>query len=625
MRKPDIYMVRGPDGLDDILDKLKYGPLAVDTETTGLDWRHDRVGSINLAAGHTAIFAYKDALAPVCEYLSDQVKRRRELVFHHAKFDMHMMRETFGLHIPYPVHDTKIESHVLDNRGCGTSAYSNHHLKDLARTFIDPSAKEPQKELMAAIKAAGGKGMGDWLLAPWKLYAKYSALDAWYTLQLHTLFYDMIWNWQQPEEHLSPLHKLYENEQWLILCLRDMEERGVQVNMRKLEKWGKRLARERSSLLEELSTIVGKSINWNSHPQLRQLLYEDLGLTTERLTKKSKKTGEQQLSTDKNALVRLSHPIAPIILKYRKAQHSYSAGYMSMLRALTEDNTIHCNFNQNVDTGRMSCSDPNLQGQDRNSGIRDVFEPRDELELRMADAMAVEMRFAAHYSEEKSLVRGFNKHPDFDPHMATAKRMYGLKKPSDGQRKYSKDMNFASIYGAGEDQTTEMLMIRISSEEARHACKELGYRPKLGESPHRALAQKLRERYKQIFPTMGSTARALEKKTEAFGFVTNAYGRHRYLDKDEAYKSFNSRIQGSAADYTKYVMTNAYRELQLGTGEIAMLLQIHDEVIYETAGDPRTDKKFLEIANDYTSFKVPITSDMSGSKTSWQKKEKVKL
>jgi len=293
MRRPEeMFMLRGTDGLDEVLAKLKRGPLAVDTETTGLSWQRDRVGSINLAAGRTAVFAYKDALEPVIRFLSDEVKHKRELVFHEAKFDMHMLRATFGLHIPYPVHDTKLQSYLLDQRGVGSYFFSDHHLKSLASVFVDAYAKDPQKKLLQAIKEAGGrpglKGMGDWLLAPWKTYAKYSALDPWYTLQLHDQFIARIRGWAQPEGHPSLL-SLYRTEQWLTLALRDMEERGVRVDRRYLEKWRASLARSLAKSERRLLRIAnGRKINWNSPIQVRDFLYgrKGLRLTTERLNKK---------------------------------------------------------------------------------------------------------------------------------------------------------------------------------------------------------------------------------------------------------------------------------------------------------------------------------------------------
>jgi DNA polymerase-1 len=619
-----MFMLKGADGLDDILAKLKHGPLAVDTETTGLNWRMDRVGSINLAAGHTAIFAYKDALGPIAKYLSDQVKRDRRLVFHNAKFDLHFLRGTFGLHVPYPVDDTLIESHMLDNRGVGRWGHSNHYLKDLALVYVDPYSKEPQKELMAAIKERGGKTLGDWLLAPWKLYAKYSALDAWYTLQLHTQFIERIRHWAQPEGYPS-LMSLYKTERWLLLALRDMETRGIRVNREYLEEWKEELSKKLEKKKRTLARMAGRVINWNSTPQLRKVLYDrkrsgGLGLTTDVLNLK-----KTEFSTDKIALLKMNHPIAAEILRYRKLYHAHNTDATALLNAMTDKDLVHCNFRQNVDTGRMACSDPNLQGQDRKSGVRKGFIPRDGLVLRFADYAAIEMRLAAHYSNEPSLVRGFNREDFFDPHTATAQQMYATKKPSDNKRKRSKDMNFASIYGAGEDKQTEMAINSMSVKEAMLSCLELGYKPKRSESPHRALIQLLRKRYREIFPTIPRAAKHEEEIAKERGFVMSAFGRHRYLDNEEAYKAFNSKIQGSAANAAKRGLVSVYRELQLGTGELALLLQVHDEIVYETEGHPRTDRRVLELLADTDNFRVPILAKMSGSRKNWQDKKELEL
>ena len=249
MRRPtNIYIARGPDGLDDVLAKLRSGPLAVDTETTGLDWHVDRVGSIQVAAGTTALFVCGGALAPFTRWLSRQIRDQRELVFHHAKFDLHMLRSTFGLHVPYPVHDTMLESFLLDNRGVGTANLPNHHLKGLARVFVDPLASEPEKEMMQAIRQAGGKHKGDWMLLMGTEHehyvTRYSALDPWYTLQLHLQFIERIRYWPQPEGDYPPLAKLYETERWLTLALRDMEARGIKARRRFLEEWQRKLEQD---------------------------------------------------------------------------------------------------------------------------------------------------------------------------------------------------------------------------------------------------------------------------------------------------------------------------------------------------------------------------------------------
>lgn len=623
-RPREMFLLQGPDGIDDVLAKLKVGPLAIDTETTGLKWKRDLVGSINLAAGETAVFAYRDALAPIVRWLARQIKHKRSFVFHHAKFDMHMLWGTFGLHFPDPVHDTRIQSRILDNRGVGTSFNPMHGLKDLARVFVDPHANDAERELMSAIKAVGGKHKGDWLLAPRKFYAKYSALDPWYTLQLHEQFISRLRHWAQPEGYPS-LMSLYHTEQWLTLALRDMEQRGIRVSRKYLQAWQYQLRYDMEDTHRELVDAAGRDINWNSPPQLRNLLYGKrsdggLGLKPTRRTKSGKND-----SADKTALVALNHPVGAALLRYRKLNHACNVGAQSILDAIEDDGAVHCSFNQIVDTGRMSCEDPNLQGQDRTSGVRKGFRPRKGLVLRMADYSQVEMRFASHYANEPFLVQKFNEEDNFDAHTATAMRMFGQTEVSSNQRKYAKDVNFATIYGAGEEKQTEMLMTRVTLEEARQACRDMGYVPSVAESPHRALVALLREKYQEMMPAMRKCARQEAQICEQRGFVVNAYGRLRYLDEDESYKAFNTKIQGTAADRAKRGLVAVYRELQLNKGELALLLQIHDEIIYESEGDPRTDRRVLELLNDLDTFRVPIIADMSGSDKNWQAKETIHL
>jgi DNA polymerase-1 len=276
-----------------------------------------------------------------------------------------------------------------------------------------------------------------------------------------------------------------------------------------------------------------------------------------------------------------------------------------------------------VDTGRTSCRAPNLQGQDRKSGIRDAFVPRKKLTFRMFDFSQAEMRFAAHIAQEPMMIKGFNNDPNFDVHYATAQKMFGRKKPDDEMRGHAKTMNFAMLYGAGIDNVTEGLMNRMSRRDAIHACQLLGYVLHLAENPFRVLATLLKERYKESMPQMGVTAKQKERIAAGTGLVYNQYGRHRWLESDEAYKAFNSDIQGSAGDCAKFALVNVYKECQVRDGSLALLLLIHDELVTETDGDPVTDKRVLELMADTRTFSVPIVADMKGSDISWQQKTSI--
>jgi DNA polymerase I-like protein with 3'-5' exonuclease and polymerase domains len=240
------------------------------------------------------------------------------------------------------------------------------------------------------------------------------------------------------------------------------------------------------------------------------------------------------------------------------------------------------------------------------------------------------MRFAADAANERTLIRGFCRNPDFDVHHATACMMYGVTEPSKRQRKFGKIINFTTIYGGGENRVHDALLDMIDAVEAKQGCREFGYRLQPGETPHRALAQLIRQRYFKMLPNMLTASRERAKIAERRGFTINAFGRHRYLEADGRngeprwYATFNTEIQGTAADAAKAGLVALYRELQVRDGVIGLMLQIHDEAVYESDGDPRTDKRVLKLLK-HTRFKVPIIADVSGSSTSWQDKESIKL
>jgi DNA polymerase-1 len=615
------YIVRGTDGIQEILDKLSHGILATDTETSGLDWWTDRVGGLSFAAGNTSAFFCKSALGTAARWFGDQVKQRRPLVFHGGKFDMHMIRETFGIHIAYPVHDTLIMSRLLDNRGAPTTKFIghtySHDLDKLAEYYVDPNASKSYAMLLDAIHAKlGGKRsnkmMRDWLIAPMSIYGNYGGLDPWYTLRLYDQFKSMIAHWPQPPGYPS-LQSLYENERWLLLALRDMEERGVMIDQEYIHTWLDEATLKLEKLENKMNRRSGYDLNWRSIPQVRELFFDELEI--------QKVNGD---SLDKRTLLKMHHPLAALLLKHRKLAKTVSAG-RSLLKNIKSDGALHSWYNQNVDTGRMSATQ-GLHQFAKDSGVRKGVVPRRKRVIRSADYSQIEMRFAAHYSEEETLIEGFLAGGiNFDTHAALAARMFGVKKPSDKQRDRGKTMNFAMLYGAGEDAVTEQLIERISAEEARQSCIELGERPALAESPFRKLAQLLRNAVRASYPKVWKFTKDEEEIAKAFGFVVDAFGYHRWLDEEEAYKAMNTKLQGSAAHQAKVGMVNVYREVQLGTGEIGIIMQIHDDIVYESAGDPRTDAQVLELLENRDSFKVPILADLKGSSKNWLEKEKIKL
>lgn len=620
-RPRNQYIVRGTDGIQEVFDRLEHGILATDTETTGLDWWSSRVGGFCFASGDTAAFFCKDALGRAAKWFAHQVKRKRRLVFHGGKFDMHMIRSTFGIHIDYPVHDTLLMSRLLDQRGAPLPKYPfftySHELDVLAKAYVDPHASDSFIELTDAIREKIGKRahlMANWLVAPMRVYGKYGGLDPWYTLRLYDQFISRIVHWPQPGGYPS-LMSLYQNERWLLLALRDMEERGVFMDPEFVSEWVDEAALKVKKLEARMNSRAGYELNWRSNPQVKSLFWDELGLP--------QVDGE---STKKRVLLRMAHPLAALLLKHRKQSKMASMG-RAILRNIKPDGALHAWYNQNVDTGRMSAKE-GLHQFARDSGIRKGVLPRKGLVLRSADYSQIEMRFAGHFSREKTLLRGFNSGLPFDTHAALARRMFGVPKkeePTPEQRDRGKTMNFAMLYGAGEDAVTEQLIDKISAKEARQSCMELGYSPGQAESPFRTLAGLLRNAVRDGYPRMWKFTKNEENIAKEWGFVVDAFGYHRYLDEDEAYKAMNSKLQGSAAHQAKVGMVNVYREEQINRGSLGIIMQVHDDIIYESDGDPRTDKRVLELLEDRSSFRVPITADLKGSDKNWQDKVSIKL
>lgn len=644
--EPDkVLILESTDGLDEKLAHLRGGPLAVDTEFTRLEWwrmadkTRSLVGSINLAARRTAVFAWKDALGPVARWLGDQVKRERELVFLNAKIDMHQLRETFGLHIPYPVHDVGLQAFLLDNRGANSEGWRTKkpfRLKELVEVYTPFKMIDTEKMLLASIKANGGKHKGDWLVADPKIMKKYGWSDPWGTLLLHEIQYPCIKHWVQPWGwEKESLHDLYVLEQWMILAFRDMEQRGIMCNREFLEEWRHKLEGELKEARRQLWKLSGKKeLNWNSKPQVANLLFSarhagGLGLTPVKYTKGGKKKGPQP-SVDAASMLDLNHPFGPAYVKYNEIFKQWSSYAVSLQKAIAYDGAIHPTFKSTgAETGRTSCEKPNLQQMTRMSGVRKAYYPRPGLQFRFADYSQVEFRMAAHFSDEPSLIDGYCNNPDFDSHDDTAHGMFGSSYDPDNKekqhRKFAKILNFTTIFGGGVKKITEQLVNLMKYPEAVAGCKEFGIpKSEYRAHPWRALAVELKNRYKKKYPRMMKELRDGAQRAEEEGFSMHDFGGHRYFD-DRFYRDFNTRVQGTAGVQSKRGLVAVYKEKQLKDGELGLMLLIHDELVYESDGHPKTDRDVLELMQELKRFKVPIIAEMSGATTNWQEKFKVDL
>lgn len=374
--------------------------------------------------------------------------------------------------------------------------------------------------------------------------------------------------------------KLYEDiELPCVYSLYDMERYGIRVNKQELTDFGKRLEDNIQGLVSQIYELAGKEFNINSTKQLGEVLFEDLGLKSGKKTK----TG---YSTSVEVLEKLSkeHPIIPLILEYRTLTKLNSTYVVGMLPYIGEDGRIHGKFNQTVTaTGRISSTDPNLQNiptrTELGREIRKVFIPEEGYTFIDADYSQIELRVLAHFSDDETLINAYNK--DSDIHAITASEVFGvpMDKVDSLMRRRAKAVNFGIVYGISSFGLGQDL--DISRKEAE------GY------------INKYFETYKGVKTYLDNTV----DKAKKDGYVETIFGRRRPVPELSSSnfmtRSFgervamNSPIQGTAADIIKIAMINVNKELKERQLKSRLILQVHDELIIETALEEKEEVKDL--------------------------------
>ncbi len=369
------------------------------------------------------------------------------------------------------------------------------------------------------------------------------------------------------EANMSDLY--YNIELPCVYILYDMEKLGIKVNKQGLIDFGKKLDADIEKLVSKIYEFAGKEFNINSTKQLGEVLFEDLGLKAGKKTK----TG---YSTSVEVLEKLTseHPIIPLILEYRtltKLNSTYVAG---MLPCIKEDGRIHGTFNQTVTaTGRISSTEPNLQNiptrTELGREIRRVFVPEEGYIFLDADYSQIELRVLAHFSDDETLINAYNK--DSDIHAITASEVFGvpLDKVDGLMRRRAKAVNFGIVYGISSFGLGQDL--DITRKEAE------GY------------ISKYFETYKGVKNYLDMAVKDAKSK----GYSTTLYNRRRPIPELSSSnfmtRSFgervamNSPIQGTAADIIKIAMINVSNSFKAKGLRSRLILQVHDELIIETA------------------------------------------
>jgi DNA polymerase-1 len=385
----------------------------------------------------------------------------------------------------------------------------------------------------------------------------------------------------------------------LVPVLARMEHIGIGVDRAYLEEMGIDLRSRLSELERRIHDAAGEPFNVNSTNQLREVLYQKLGLPV------LKKTSTGAPSTDASVLEKLAeaHPIVAHLLSYReleKLRSTYVDGYLPLI---TAEGRIHTRFNQMAaTTGRLSSDTPNLQNipvrSEVGKTVRRAFIPRPGWVFLVADYSQIELRVLAHMSRDPGLVEAFVSGGDV--HTATASRVFGVEPElvTSEMRRRAKTINFGLLYGMEAFGLADRL--GISREEARHHIEE----------------------YFAQFPNVKAFMDGVVTQARNQGYTTTLFGRRRYLPelKSDNFRirqmgermALNAPVQGTAADIIKRAMIDLDAALRQAGMESTLLLQVHDELILESPPEEldAATKLVVEVMEHVVELAVPLRVDV---------------
>jgi DNA polymerase-1 len=587
------HTVNSPEAVARFIDELKSQPkICIDTETTGIDpLRADLVGiSMSWRAGEAY---YLPVRGPAGSSLLDQASTLEwlrpvlldpavEKVGQNIKYDMLALKRA-GLELAGPITDTMVLSYLLE------SGERNHNLDQLSQRLLDHTMI-PITDLIGK-----GKNQGRMDDVPLEKITEYAGEDADATWRIAQILAERV--------RAEGLWDLYaELERPLISVLARMEAAGIKVDVERLQQLSREFAARMDAIETEVYALAGRTFNINSGPQLRQVLFDELKLPPLQKTPK----GEQSTAQDVLEELALKHPVPALLIQHRQLAKLKST-YLDALPALVnpDDGRIHASFNQSVAaTGRLSSSDPNLQNipvrtQDGRQ-IRQAFlAGRPGWLLLTADYSQIELRILAHYSDDPALCRAFAR--DQDIHRAVASRIFQVAEADvdDRMRGVAKTVNFGVVYG----QSAYGLSSRLGISQAEAA----------------SFIEAYFQEYAGVDRFITATLEAAQKagrvetilgRRRPINGIKSTTGRSRNLAERTA---INTVIQGSAADLIKRAMILLDRSLRDQGFQARMLLQIHDELVFEAPVDEiaRLAEVVQKEMTSALDLKVPLKVDVA--------------
>ncbi len=573
--------------LDAVIDAIDSDTIvAFDTETTGLDTKVAKMVGFSFCTatdkayyvpvGHSYLGVEEQV------HIDDAIVSLKKLLKHkvigqNLKFDLSLLYNQYGFDEITPYADTMIMAWLSDPG-------SKVGLDALAKKFFKYEMK-PFKEMV--------KKGEDFSAVSIDNATFYAAEDAWMTFMLYGTI-------KKKMELSSLTHLLTEAknvEYPFINVLIRMERLGIRVDQSKLQSLQKTLSGDLATLTQEIYALSGSEFNIKSTQQLGVVLFQQIGLKGGKKTKTGYSTNEAVLQS-----LRGEHPVIEKILEYREYQKILSTYVDPLLKLAKKDEQgrIYTSFVQTgTATGRLSSRDPNLQNIPVRSvlgrSVREAFVAREGYKLVSIDYSQIELRLLAHFSKDAALMEAFNN--NIDIHMATAVKLFGEDEAKE-KRNFAKSVNFGLLYGMGPKKLSDEL--GISSGEAKEIISN----------------------YFASFPTVKHFLEGIQERVKIDGYVETILKRRRIFDYENANgmqkaafmrESVNTVFQGSAADLIKLSMNQIDSMIRDEELDAFMLLQIHDELIFEIKEEKveEISKRFVHTMENVLELDVPLECSVS--------------
>lgn len=569
-----------------IEDLKKYHEICIDTETTGVDPLQAQLVGIGIGAiGSQTTYIpvnqgmkKEEVIGKLKSFLEDP---DRGVIGHNLKYDLHILLNE-GVHIEKVSFDTMLASYLI-------SPNSQRHNLDVL-TF------EKFGKVKISIESLIGKGKNQSSMAevPIEKICEYCCQDVDDTLGLKAIF-------DKELKKLSLATVFQEIELPLIPILMKMERNGIFVDKAQLEKLSVELDNTLRLLEEKIYELAEEKFNLNSPKQLSAILFEKMQIKPPKKTATGYSTAADVLETLQN-----SHPIVKEVLQYRTLEKLRSTYVDSLPEAINPSTgRIHCTFNQSVAaTGRLSCQNPNLQNipvrTREGKRIRYAFCPQSShYRFLSADYSQVELRLLAHLSEDPVLITAFQEGEDV--HAYTAALMFNLpiSEVSPQMRDRAKAVNFGILYGQSPFGLSQEL--GIDYQEAVSFIETYFLRYKKVKEFLVFCKETVRESGRAV--TLTGRQRPIPEICSKNPMVRAAAER----------LAINTPLQGTAADLIKIAMIRVDQYLEKNPNQGMMILQIHDELLFESPNDQveSFSTQVKGLMEGVFSLKVPLTVDIS--------------